>query len=143
MIFGTETAAGKWFDLVLIAIIIASVAVIMLDSIVSLDDRFGDLFLRMEWGFTVLFTVEYLIRIWCTRTVGPIFSASTAWSTCCRCCPLPLPAGAPDRPAADHPPAAYPAYLPGTAPAGLLSEANELASALQRSGRKIFVFFSW
>ncbi|MCB1696456.1 MAG: ion transporter [Pseudomonadales bacterium] len=143
VIFGTETAAGKWFDLVLIAIIIASVAVIMLDSIVSLDDRFGDLFLRMEWGFTVLFTVEYLIRIWCTpNRRAYIFSLYGLVDL------LSL----------------LPTYLsllvPQTAPLliirllrilrifrvlrllSLLSEANELASALQRSGRKIFVFFS-
>ena len=54
IIFGTETPAGKWFDLALIAIIIASVIVIMLDSIVSLDAPYGDLFFRLEWLFTLM-----------------------------------------------------------------------------------------
>ena len=66
VIFGTETRAGKWFDLCLIAVILASVAVIMLDSIKSLDETYGDLFLQMEWVFTIMFTLEYLTRIWCS-----------------------------------------------------------------------------
>lgn len=143
VIFGTETTAGKWFDLILIVIILLSVAVIMLDSITSLDERFGNLFLQMEWVFTLLFTIEYLTRIWCTpNRRAYIFSLYGMVDLL----------------------ALLPTYLslllPQTAPLlvirllrilrifrvlrllPMLNEANELAGALQRSGRKIFVFFS-
>jgi voltage-gated potassium channel len=66
VIFGTETPAGKWFDIVLILVILASVAVIMLDSIVPMHAKNGSLFLQMEIAFTFIFTVEYLVRIWCS-----------------------------------------------------------------------------
>ena len=75
IIFGTETPAGKWFDIVLIIVIIASVAVIMLDSVGTSDAPYGSLYLRLEWVFTLLFTVEYLIRIWCApNRKGYVFS---------------------------------------------------------------------
>ena len=66
VIFGTETPAGRWFDLCLILVIMTSVVVIMLDSIPGLHADYGRLFLQVEWLFTLLFTVEYAIRIWCT-----------------------------------------------------------------------------
>ena len=66
IIFGTETPAGKWFDISLILIITASVAVIMLDSIAGLHTRYSTMYQQLEWVFTVAFTLEYLIRIWCT-----------------------------------------------------------------------------
>ena len=65
VIFGTETPAGKWFDIALIIVIIASVAVIMLDSVHKLDAEYGNFYLKLEWVFTIMFTVEYLVRIWC------------------------------------------------------------------------------
>ena len=47
----------------LIIVILASVAVIMLDSINRLDAEYGNIYLKLEWGFTVLFSIEYLVRI--------------------------------------------------------------------------------
>lgn len=67
IIFGTTTPAGKSFDLSLLALILASVAVVMLDSVEPYHDRYGLLFARLELGFTLVFTFEYLVRIWCTR----------------------------------------------------------------------------
>ena len=66
VIFGTETPAGKWFDIALILVISGSVAIIMLDSISELHAQYGMLYLKLEWAFTLLFTVEYLVRIWCS-----------------------------------------------------------------------------
>lgn len=60
--FGHETAAGKGFDVLLILAILASVAVVMLDSVAALEAH-HPLFLRAEWVFTVLFTVEYALRL--------------------------------------------------------------------------------
>lgn len=143
VIFGTETPAGKWFDLTLIAIIIASVAVIMLDSIVALDARYGDLFFRLEWIFTLMFTLEYLARIWCTPNRKAYVLSLYGVVDLLAVLPTYLSI-----------------FLPQTAPLliirllrilrifrvlrllTLLNEANDLAAALQRSGRKIFVFFT-
>lgn len=143
IIFGTETPVGKWFDLSLITVILASVLVIMLDSIVGMHTAYGTLFRQLEWLFTILFTIEYLIRIWCApNRKGYTLSLYGIVDLL----------------------ALLPTYLslllPQAAPLliirllrilrifrvlrllSLLSEANDLAAALQRSGRKIFVFFS-
>ena len=66
IIFGTDTRAGQLFDLVLIYAILISVAAVSLDSVQSLHDRLGKIFYIVEWVFTVLFTIEYLARIYCT-----------------------------------------------------------------------------
>ena len=66
VIFGTETPAGKTFDLLLIVAILSSVAVVMLDSIPELHALYGTLYWRIEVAFTLMFTVEYGIRIWCS-----------------------------------------------------------------------------
>jgi voltage-gated potassium channel len=63
VIFGHATRAGRNFDLVLIVAIIGSVLVAMLDSVVQLNRQYGQLFYALEWGFTLLFTAEYLIRL--------------------------------------------------------------------------------
>lgn len=65
VIFESDTRAGRLFDIALIVAIVASVAVVMLDSVQAIRVRHGDLFLALEWGFTVLFTVEYGIRLIC------------------------------------------------------------------------------
>lgn len=64
-IYESNTAAGKAFDVVLLLLIIASIAVVMLDSIQSLHNRYGRLFYILEWVFTALFTVEYILRLIC------------------------------------------------------------------------------
>lgn len=64
IIFGTETPAGKLFDVVLIYTILLSVFALMLDSVSSISARFGDLLTLVEWLFTILFTLEYIARIY-------------------------------------------------------------------------------
>ena len=64
IIFEADTRPGFWFDVVLMVSIVASVIVVMLDSVGDLNVRYGRLFLILEWSFTLLFTVEYLLRLW-------------------------------------------------------------------------------
>jgi voltage-gated potassium channel len=63
IIFGHETRAGKAFDVVLIVAILMSVAVVMLDSVASIAAPYHSVFIWAEWIFTILFTVEYSLRL--------------------------------------------------------------------------------
>lgn len=65
LIFESDTPASKAFDIVLIIAILISVAALLLDSIEAYHARFGTVFRYIEWGFTLLFTVELAIRIYC------------------------------------------------------------------------------
>ena len=144
IIFGTETRAGKWFDIALIAVISISVCIVLLDSISELHLSYGNLFFRLEWLFTIIFTIEYGTRIWCApNRRGYILSIYGIGDLL----------------------ALLPTYisllLPQTAPLliirllrilrifrvlrmlAMLQEANHLASALHRSARKIFIFFTF
>ncbi|NBW40482.1 ion transporter [bacterium] len=67
IIFGTHTRAGRAFDMALIWLILLSVTVVCFDSVQSYHDRHGDLLLQLEWCFTIIFTIEYLLRIYCSR----------------------------------------------------------------------------
>lgn len=67
IIFEADTRAGKAFDVALIAAILASVVVVMLESVPSIRVEHGSALLTAEWGFTILFTIEYLARLACTR----------------------------------------------------------------------------
>jgi len=67
IIFEADTRAGRLFDLLLIATILASVLVVILDSVQSITARHGALFTVLEWGFTLLFTAEYVLRLLCVR----------------------------------------------------------------------------
>ena len=143
VIFGTETALGKWFDISLLLIIVASVAVIMLDSMGEPHARYGSQYLQLEWVFTLMFTLEYLVRVWCSpNRRGYIFSIYGIVDLL----------------------ALLPTYLslllPQAAPLliirmlrilrvfrvlrllSLLKEANDMASALRSSARKVFVFYA-
>ncbi len=67
IVFGHHTPAGKAYDVALIAAILASVSVVMLETVGELQVRFGGELRAAEWFFTILFTVEYAVRLWCTR----------------------------------------------------------------------------
>lgn len=66
IIFGTDTKAGRYFDLVLIVCIVLSVALVFLDTIESVNSRYGTWIRIAEWGFTGIFTLEYLLRLYCS-----------------------------------------------------------------------------
>jgi voltage-gated potassium channel len=63
IIYESRTPAGKAFDVGLLICIVMSVAVVMLDSVPTLHNRYGRFFLNIEWAFTVLFTIEYILRL--------------------------------------------------------------------------------
>jgi voltage-gated potassium channel len=63
IIFHHEAGASRRFDLLLIVAIVASVVVVILDSEAGLHARWGDWFYGLEWGFTLLFTAEYIARL--------------------------------------------------------------------------------
>ncbi|HUS71465.1 MAG TPA: ion transporter [Sedimentisphaerales bacterium] len=65
IIFEAETPAGKWFDIVLIISISLSVLTVMLDSVSSVRAKCGQFLYAAEWFFTILFTVEYILRLLC------------------------------------------------------------------------------
>jgi voltage-gated potassium channel len=67
VIFEADTRAGRAFDVTLIVAILASVAVVVLDSMASVHARHAELLTVFEWGFTALFTAEYLARLACVR----------------------------------------------------------------------------
>ena len=62
-IYEADTAAGKTFDVVLLSLIVASIILVMLESVESLDAKYGQLFYIGEWIITIFFTIEYILRI--------------------------------------------------------------------------------
>lgn len=67
VIYGTHTPAGKWFDVVLLIVILYSVIIVMLESLPGVDAEYHDFLNISEWVVTILFTVEYILRIICIR----------------------------------------------------------------------------
>ena len=67
VIFESNTIWGKVFDVVLLACILLSILVVMLDSVESLHLNHGYLFYVAEWFFTILFTLEYILRLLAVR----------------------------------------------------------------------------
>jgi voltage-gated potassium channel len=67
VIFEADTRAGRWFDIGLLVVILLSVAVVFADSVDPLHEAHGELFRRLELGFTAVFTLEYLLRLACVR----------------------------------------------------------------------------
>jgi voltage-gated potassium channel len=66
IIFEADTPAGKAFDVGLILAILLSVAVVMLESVAAVREQYGSALRITEWIFTGLFTIEYLLRLYCT-----------------------------------------------------------------------------
>lgn len=58
---------GKWFDIVLIFVILFSVLLIMLESVKQIDEEYHRTLLTLEWVVTILFTIEYIARIICIQ----------------------------------------------------------------------------
>ena len=71
IIFEADTPAGKIFDILLIVSIVTSVVMVMLDSVGSIRQVYGGLLYLGEWIFTILFTIEYILRLYCVgRPLG-------------------------------------------------------------------------
>ncbi|MHA7130468.1 ion transporter [Algoriphagus namhaensis] len=75
IVFESNDRAGKTFDIVLLIMILGSILVAILDSVASIRAQYGDIFLVLEWLFTILFTIEFFLRVWLSRKAsGYIFS---------------------------------------------------------------------
>lgn len=64
IIFEADTRAGKIFDIVLLSCIVTSVAIVMIESIHTVHEQYGHTLRTMEWFFTIIFTLEFLARLW-------------------------------------------------------------------------------
>lgn len=64
VIFEADTPSGKAFDLILMLLIIGSVLTVMLESVEPLYEKHEQVFKVLEWAFTILFTIEYLLRLY-------------------------------------------------------------------------------
>lgn len=64
IIFEADTPAGKKFDVRLLWAILFSIFVVILDSVPYLNNQYKSIFIFLEWIFTILFTLEYIIRIY-------------------------------------------------------------------------------
>ncbi|KQX95721.1 ion transporter [Massilia sp. Root133] len=67
VIFEADTPAGRRFDIALVCAILLSILVVVLDSVPRLHRDHADLLNAFEWGFTALFTVEYVARLVCVQ----------------------------------------------------------------------------
>lgn len=65
VIFGTDTPAGRAFDIVLLWVILVSVLAVVFESVGSIRIKFGVGLKTIEWGVTALFTIEYVLRLLC------------------------------------------------------------------------------
>jgi voltage-gated potassium channel len=63
IVFGTDTKAGRLFDVVLLWFILGSIMVVMVESVKEIRDQYDDVLNVFEWVFTVFFTIEYVLRI--------------------------------------------------------------------------------
>jgi voltage-gated potassium channel len=67
VIFESDTPAGKLFDVALLVAILGSVLAVTLDSMSSFHDEYGELLRTAEWAFTILFTIEFALRLYCVK----------------------------------------------------------------------------
>ena len=70
IIFEAHTPAGKAFDVGLIICILCSVLAVMLDSVSAIHIGYSDWLYSVEWFFTILFTIEYGLRLWCIQNTA-------------------------------------------------------------------------
>ncbi|MBS0042402.1 ion transporter [Shewanella sp. M16] len=65
IIFGTDTPAGRYFDITLMVCIVLSVGLVFLDTVEIFHREYGQLISVLEWVFTIIFTIEYGLRLYC------------------------------------------------------------------------------
>ena len=70
IIFESDTPNAKTFDVILFILILASVAVVMLDSVASISEKYGTFFLYAEWMFTILFCPSIFLNEMTIRTAS-------------------------------------------------------------------------
>ena len=75
IIFEADTFHGKLFDVILLVAILLSIIGVMLESVDEVDNKYHEIIMVFEWGFTILFTIEYFFRIYAVnRPLKYIFS---------------------------------------------------------------------
>jgi voltage-gated potassium channel len=67
IIFESETRSGKAFDIALLVVILLSVILVVLESVPRYNEEYGSFLRILEWGITVIFTIEYIFRILISR----------------------------------------------------------------------------
>ncbi|HKJ40579.1 MAG TPA: ion transporter [Sunxiuqinia sp.] len=67
IIFEADTQKGKLFDVVLLIIILMSILMVMLESVTTINQEYSQLLHVMEWVITIIFSVEYLLRIYVVK----------------------------------------------------------------------------
>lgn len=65
IVFESDTPEGKLFDVVLLVMIFGSIVLLMLETVPSLQAKFGSTFHALDWVVTIFFTIEYLVRLYC------------------------------------------------------------------------------
>lgn len=68
IIFEADTPAGKLFDVILLIAILASVIVVMLETVPGYTEDHHKMFLILEWIFTIFFSIEYIVRIYTVQS---------------------------------------------------------------------------
>lgn len=63
VIYEADTPAGKLFDVVLLVVILLSVILVLLESVRPIYTEYFEWFYRAEWVITIIFTIEYILRI--------------------------------------------------------------------------------
>tara|TARA_R110002049_G_scaffold25016_1_gene88229 strand:- start:18299 stop:19180 length:882 start_codon:yes stop_codon:yes gene_type:complete len=77
IIFEAETPAGRWFDILLLVAIVASIIIVALETVDEYAAQYGTLFWYAEWLLTILFAIEYVLRLICSRQ--PLRYAFSFW----------------------------------------------------------------
>ncbi len=77
VIFEADTPSGRLFDVLLLVFILASVLVVMVESVDSIQQRYATYFFYLEWVFTIVFTVEYILRLY--AVYRPLKYAYSIW----------------------------------------------------------------
>ncbi len=67
IIFGTDTPIAKGFDIALLVLIFISIALVMLESVEWIGKKYEDIFWVLEWILTIVFTIEYGVRLYVVR----------------------------------------------------------------------------
>lgn len=75
VIFESDTRAGKNFDVALLILIVTSVFAVVIESVPAINSRYLNILQILEWIFTILFTIEYLLRIYAVKKpIAYVFS---------------------------------------------------------------------
>lgn len=90
IIFESDTSAGRLFDVCLVILILVSVLVVLLESVPSIKSDYGRALYKIEWFFTVIFIVEYVLRIYCSERPMKYVTSVFGIIDLLACIPTPL-----------------------------------------------------